>query len=67
LTAPVSADGQLLVGDDLGWLHWIDASNGMTVARTQIDASGVAMPVLRDGKNWVVVTKSGLIQALRAE
>lgn len=67
LTAPVAADGQLLVGDDLGWLHWIDASNGQTLARTQIDASGIAMPVLRDGKTWVVVTKSGLIQALRAE
>jgi outer membrane assembly lipoprotein YfgL len=67
LTAPVAADGQLLVGDELGWLHWIDASNGQTLARTQIDASGIAMPVLRDGKTWVVVTKSGLIQALRAE
>lgn len=67
LTPPVAADGQLLVGDDLGWLHWIDASTGQTLARTQIDASGIAMPVLRDGKTWVVVTKSGLIQALRAE
>jgi outer membrane protein assembly factor BamB len=67
LTAPVAAAGQLLVGDDLGWVHWLDASNGQTVARTQIDASGIAMPLLRSGKNWVVVTKNGLVQALRAD
>ncbi len=67
LTAPVAAAGQLLVGDDLGWVHWLDASNGQTVARTQIDASGIAMPLLRSGKTWVVVTKNGLVQALRAD
>lgn len=67
LTAPVAAAGQLLVGDDLGWVHWLDASNGQTVARMQIDASGIAMPLLRSGKTWVVVTKNGLVQALRAE
>ncbi len=67
LTAPVAAAVQLLVGDDLGWVHWLDASNGQTVARLQIDASGIAMPVLRSGKIWVVVTKNGLIQALRVD
>ena len=67
LTAPVAASGQLLVGDDLGWVHWLDASNGQTVARMQIDASGIAMPLLRSGKTWVVVTKNGLVQALRAD
>ena len=67
LTAPVAAAGQLLVGDDLGWVHWLDASNGQTVARLQIDASGIAMPLLRSGKTWVVVTKNGLVQALRAD
>jgi outer membrane protein assembly factor BamB len=67
LTAPVAAAGHLLVGDDLGWVHWLDTSNGQTVARLQIDASGIAMPVLRSGKIWVVVTKNGLIQALRVD
>jgi len=66
LTAPAAADGQLVVGDDLGWLHWIDTSNGQTLARTQIDASGIAMPPVPYGKTWVVITKSGLVQALRA-
>lgn len=67
LTAPVAASGQLLVGDDLGWVHWLDAGNGQTVARIQIDASGIAMPLLRSEKTWVVVTKNGLVQALRAD
>lgn len=66
LTAPMSAEGQLVVGDDLGWLHWIDASNGQTVARSQVDATGIAMPPVAYGNTWVVITKSGLVQALRA-
>ena len=66
LTAPAAADGQLVVGDDLGWLHWMDAGNGQTLARIQIDASGIAMPPVPYGKTWVVITKSGLVQALRA-
>jgi outer membrane assembly lipoprotein YfgL len=67
LTAPNWAGGQLLVGDSLGWAHWIDASNGQTIGRMQVDASGIAMTPLRVGKNWVIVTQSGLVQALKAE
>jgi outer membrane protein assembly factor BamB len=67
LTAPAAADGQLLVGDDLGWVHWLDLRGGQTVARVQADATGIAMAPLRAGKNWVVVSKNGLVQAFRAD
>lgn len=67
LTAPAAAEGQLLVGDDLGWVHWLDHNNGQTIARVQADTSGIAMAPLRAGKNWVVVSKNGLVQAFRAE
>ena len=67
LTAPHWAAGQLLVGDSLGMAHWIDVSNGQTIGRLQVDASGIAMTPVRVGKNWVIVTQSGLVQALRAE
>ena len=67
LTAPHWSAGQLLVGDSLGMLHWIDVSNGQTIGRIQVDASGIAMTPVRVGKNWVIVTQSGLVQALRAE
>jgi len=67
LTAPYWSAGQLLVGDSLGMLHWIDVSNGQTIGRIQVDASGIAMTPVRVGKNWVTVTRSGLVQALRAE
>ncbi|MEI6549483.1 MAG: PQQ-binding-like beta-propeller repeat protein [Betaproteobacteria bacterium] len=67
LTAPHWADGQLIVGDALGMAHWIDATNGQTIGRIQVDASGIAMTPVRVGKNWVIVTQSGLVQALRAE
>jgi outer membrane protein assembly factor BamB len=67
LTAPSWAEGQLVLGDDLGWLHWIDTSNGQTIARVQVDNSGLAVAPLRIGKNWVTVTKNGLLQAYRAE
>jgi outer membrane assembly lipoprotein YfgL len=67
LTAPAAAEGQLLVGDDLGWIHWLDLRSGQAVARVQADATGIAMAPLRAGKNWVVVSKNGLVQAFRAE
>jgi len=67
LTAPHWAAGQLLVGDSLGMAHWIDVSNGQTIGRLQVDASGIAMTPVRVGKNWVIVTQSGLVQALRAD
>ena len=63
----VLQSGQLIVGDALGWIHWLDANNGQIVGRIQVDASGVAMTPVRVGQNWVVVTRSGLVQALRAE
>lgn len=67
LTAPSFAEGRLLVGDELGWLHWLDPKNGQTLARTQIDSSGIAISPTRIGKNWVSVSKNGLLQAYRAE
>jgi outer membrane assembly lipoprotein YfgL len=67
LTAPHWAAGQLVVGDGLGMAHWIDVSNGQTIGRIQVDASGIAMTPVRVDKNWVIVTQSGLVQALRAE
>jgi outer membrane protein assembly factor BamB len=67
LTSPSFADGQLLVGDQLGWVHWLDPKNGQTVARVQIDSSGIAIAPLRIGQNWVSVSKNGLVQAHRAE
>lgn len=67
LTAPSWADGQLVVGDELGWVHWLDAKNGQTLARVQLDSSGVALAPLRIGKHWLAVSKNGLVQAFRAE
>jgi outer membrane protein assembly factor BamB len=67
LTAPTFFDGQLVVGDELGWVHWLDPKNGQTLARIQGDSSGVAVAPMRIGKNWISVSKSGLVQAYRAE
>jgi outer membrane protein assembly factor BamB len=67
LTAPQFDAGQLVIGDELGWVHWLDTSNGQTIGRIQVDSSGLAMSPARVGKNWVIVSKSGLVQALRAD
>jgi outer membrane assembly lipoprotein YfgL len=67
LTAPTLTEGQLVVGDELGWVHWLDAKNGQTLARVQVDSSGVAVAPIRLGKNWISVSKSGSVQAYRAE
>ncbi len=66
-TSAIVSEAQLVVGDDLGWVHWLDQKNGQTLARVQADASGIAMAPLPIGKSWVIVTKNGLVQAYRAE
>ena len=67
LTAPVLSGRARVVGDDLGWVHWLNRDNGQTLNRTLADASGVAMRPVRIGNIWVVVSRSGAVQAYRAD
>ncbi|AUV87091.1 outer membrane protein assembly factor BamB [Vibrio campbellii] len=64
LTAPVIVDNYLVVGDTLGYLHWIDRSTGEFVAQQYVDDSGFAVgpTLLSDG--YVITTRNGDVKKL---
>ncbi len=64
LTAPVIVDNYLVVGDTLGYLHWMDRSTGEFVAQQYVDDSGFAVgpTLLSDG--YVITTRNGDVKKL---
>ncbi|GLR07232.1 outer membrane protein assembly factor BamB [Vibrio hyugaensis] len=64
LTAPVLVDNYLVVGDTLGYLHWMDRSTGEFVAQQFVDDSGFAVgpTLLSDG--YVITTRNGDVKKL---
>lgn len=51
LTSPVLYNGNLVVGDSEGYLHWINVDDGRFVAQQKVDSSGfLTEPVSADGK-----------------
>lgn len=64
LTAPVIVDGYVVVGDSLGYLHWIDRATGEFVAQQLMNDSGMSVgPTLVPG-GYVIVTRDGEIKKL---
>ncbi len=64
LTKPVVMGNYLVVGDTLGYLHWIDRSTGDFVAQQYVDDSGFAVgpTLLSDG--YVITTRNGDVKKL---
>ncbi|CAM3078794.1 outer membrane protein assembly factor BamB [Vibrio mytili] len=64
LTKPVVMGRYLVVGDTLGYLHWIDRSTGDFVAQQYVDDSGFAVgpTLLSDG--YVITTRNGDVKKL---
>ncbi len=51
LTSPVLYNGDLVVGDSEGYLHWINVDDGHFVAQQKVDSSGfLTEPTVADGK-----------------
>ncbi len=51
LTAPVLYNGNLVVGDSEGYMHWINPEDGHFVAQQKVDSSGfLTDPVVADGR-----------------
>ena len=67
LTAPVLADGALVVGDFEGYLHWLDVATGEMLARGKTGGGRMSnAPVAAEGL-LLLETDSGEVQAWRAE
>ncbi|MGR5175923.1 outer membrane protein assembly factor BamB [Vibrio parahaemolyticus] len=64
LTAPVIVDGYLVVGDSLGYLHWLDRETGNFVSQQMTNDSGLSVgPAMVPG-GYVIVNRDGEIKKL---
>lgn len=67
LTAPVAmdTDNAIVVGDGLGYVHWLAKSDGHFLARAYTDKTGIMSPPVVIGNTVYVITKSGMLSAYR--
>ncbi len=67
LTKPLCVGTMVLVGDDEGFLHWLDLETGHYLGRYVIDTRGIEAPiVLREGLVYVL-GKSGKVVAFKED
>ncbi|MFC5078513.1 Outer membrane protein assembly factor BamB precursor [Vibrio thalassae] len=64
LTAPVIIDGYVVVGDSLGYLHWLDRESGEFVAQQLVNDSGLSVGPTEVPEGYVLVTRDGEIKKL---
>jgi len=66
LTRPVIYGSFIVVGDNEGYLHWINISDGQFAAREKVGGKGFSGPPLVVGNTLYVMTKKGDLTAFRA-
>ena len=66
LTRPVFYGSFIVVGDEEGYLHWINVNDGRFAAREKIGGKGFSGPPLVVGNTLYVMSKKGNLTAFRA-
>lgn len=68
LTAPVLMGNNIIVGDKLGYLHWLTQAEGKIVARAQLTDSGalISTPLVIDNTVYALAS-DGRLQAISAK
>ena len=66
LTRPAIYGSFVVVGDQEGYLHWINISDGIFAARAKVGGKGFSGPPLVVGNTLYVMTKKGELVAFRA-
>ncbi|KEY91684.1 lipoprotein yfgL [Candidatus Photodesmus blepharus] len=64
LTSPKIINGYLVVGDNEGYLHWIDRKNGELIAQQMVDDSGFAVGPIEIPGGYVLITRNGNLKKL---
>lgn len=67
LTAPVTWDAYVAVGDYEGYLHLLAQADGRLVARRRVDGAGLDVPAVSVGDDLVVLGRDGRLAVLRYE
>jgi len=66
LTRPAIYGSFVVVGDQEGYLHWVNISDGLFAARAKVGGKGFSGPPLVVGNTLFVMTKKGELVAYRA-
>jgi outer membrane protein assembly factor BamB len=66
LTRPVFYGSFIVVGDQDGYLHWINIDDGQFAAREKVGGKGFSGPPLVVGNTLYVMTNKGALTAFRA-
>lgn len=64
LTAPTVINGYVVVGDNEGYLYWIDRNSGEFVSKQLVDSSGFAVPPVVIPGGYVLTTRDGNVKKL---
>ncbi len=67
LTAPAFQQGAVVVGDSLGYLHWLDEESGAFIARERVGRGKIERHLTLDGGVLYVLTGDGQAAAYRLE
>jgi outer membrane protein assembly factor BamB len=66
LTAPVSYQSYIVVGDYDGYVHWLSATDGRQLGRTQVANEAIEAKPVVDGDTVYIYAKDGTLAALKA-
>lgn len=64
VSAPLVLNGQLIVGDKEGYVHWFAAEDGRMLARTRAANSAIPRAPVSDGERIFIEAREGRIVAL---
>ncbi len=67
LTAPAFQQGAVVVGDKLGYLHWVDEDSGTFIARVQVGSAKIEKNLVQDRGVLYVFTGDGKAAAYQLE
>ncbi len=67
LTAPAFQQGAVVVGDRLGYLHWVDLESGEFIARVKVGDGKIEKHIVQDRGVLYVFTGEGRAAAYRLE
>ena len=64
VTGAYSYGDYVVVGDSLGYLHWLDKSSGQLVSRIELDSDGLYIAATGQGDQVIVQSRNGEITAI---
>jgi outer membrane protein assembly factor BamB len=67
LTSPVAYQGNVVVGDIEGYVHWLSSTDGRQLARVQVAGDAIDAKPVVVGDTVYIYAKDGTLAALKAQ